>query len=82
MGLRRIAKVIFNKFLVTQILLVSYNTWALYSWLLRDPEMKVRSSYPGFLEVADAYLTEVFRRVVDLQFQRGDGPIIAIQVSD
>ncbi|KZS05123.1 Beta-galactosidase [Daphnia magna] len=52
------------------------------SWLLRDPEMKVRSSYPGFLEVADAYLTEVFRRVVDLQFQRGDGPIIAIQVEN
>ena len=50
------------------------------SWLLRDPEMKVRSSYPEFIKVADGYFTEVFRRVANLQFQKGDGPIIAIQV--
>ena len=42
--------------------------------------MKVRTSYPGFVAVADGYLTEVFKRVVDLQFLRGDGPIIAYQV--
>jgi hypothetical protein len=52
----------------------------LSSWLLRDPEMKVRTSYPGFLQVADDYLTQVFSRVVNLQFQKGDGPIIAFQV--
>ena len=42
--------------------------------------MKVRTSYPGFVVVADGYLTEVFKRVVNLQFLRGDGPIIAFQV--
>jgi hypothetical protein len=42
--------------------------------------MKVRTSYPGFVELADRYLEEVFRRVINLQFQQGDGPIIAIQV--
>jgi hypothetical protein len=50
------------------------------SWLLRDPEMKVRTSYPGFIEVADDFFSQVFRQVVNLQFQQGDGPIIAIQV--
>ncbi|XP_057375258.1 beta-galactosidase-1-like protein 2 [Daphnia carinata] len=52
------------------------------SWLLRDSDMKVRTSYPGFLQVADGYLTEVFRRVANLQFQRGNGPIIAFQVEN
>ncbi|XP_046649985.1 beta-galactosidase-1-like protein 2 [Daphnia pulicaria] len=52
------------------------------SWLLRDPEMKVRTSYPGYLQVADDYLTQVFSRVVNLQFQKGDGPIIAFQVEN
>lgn len=59
---------------------ITNRLWIIASWLLRDPQMKVRTSYPGFTQVADGYLTEVFRRVVDLQFQRGDGPIIAYQV--
>ncbi|EFX60880.1 hypothetical protein DAPPUDRAFT_341105, partial [Daphnia pulex] len=51
-------------------------------WLLRDPDMKVRTSYPGYLQVADDYLTQVFSRVVNFQFQKGDGPIIAFQVEN
>lgn len=42
--------------------------------------MKVRSSYAGFTDVADGFLAEVFQRVANLQFQKGDGPIIAFQV--
>lgn len=42
--------------------------------------MKVRTSYKGFTDRADAYLEQVFLRVADLQFTKGDGPIIALQV--
>ena len=80
MGFWWVAKVIINKFIIMSIKLIGNRIWTPSSWLLRDPEMKVRTSYPGFIEVADSYLTEVFRRVVNLQFQKGDGPIIAIQV--
>lgn len=50
------------------------------SWLLRDPNMSVRSAYQGYLNPADAYLAEVFKRISPLQFTKGDGPIIAFQV--
>ncbi len=50
------------------------------SWLLRDPNMKLRTSYEPYLEVADRYLSRVIDQVRDLQFTLGDGPIIAFQV--
>ncbi len=80
MGFRWVAKVIINKFQIMGIELIGNRLWTLSSWLLRDPDMKVRTSYPGYLQVADDYLTQVFLRVVNLQFQKGDGPIIAFQV--
>jgi len=36
-------------------------------WLLADPDMQVRTNYPGYLDAARRYLHEVLSRVVDLQ---------------
>jgi len=52
------------------------------SWLLRDPDMKVRSSYAPYLKAADDYFTEAIGQIGDLQFTNGDGPIIAFQVEN
>ena len=52
------------------------------SWLLADPDMKVRSTYVPYLNRADAYFEQVFQQVVDLQFTKGDGPIIAFQIEN
>lgn len=49
------------------------------SWLLRDPDMKVRSIYPPFLDAVHGYLTALITQVGSLQYSSG-GPIIAIQV--
>jgi hypothetical protein len=43
--------------------------------------MAVRTPYKGFLDPADAFLAEVFKRVSSFQFTKGDGPIIAFQVN-
>jgi hypothetical protein len=51
------------------------------SWLLRDPQMKVRSSYQPYLAAVERYLTELMTQVADLQNSRG-GPIIAVQVEN
>ena len=51
------------------------------SWLLHDPNMKVRSIYKPFLDFADAYIQKVMEQVTKLQFQNG-GPIIAFQVEN
>lgn len=50
-----------------------------FSWLLRDPEMKVRTSYQPFLDYVTAYFNELLPQIVDLEFTRG-GSIIGIQV--
>ncbi|MDR1010491.1 MAG: beta-galactosidase [Opitutaceae bacterium] len=50
-------------------------------WLLRDPEMQLRSLYPGFIEPARRYLREVGRVLAPLQITRG-GPIIMVQVEN
>ncbi|ELU09030.1 hypothetical protein CAPTEDRAFT_226658 [Capitella teleta] len=51
------------------------------SWLLHDPEMKVRTSYPPYLEAVDAYLAKILPLVNDLQMSKG-GPIIAVQLEN
>nr|XP_022302707.1 beta-galactosidase-1-like protein 2 [Crassostrea virginica] len=51
------------------------------SWLLKDPDMKVRSNYPPYLEAVKRFLTELIPRIVDLQRTNG-GPIIAVQVEN
>ena len=43
-----------------------YVNWS-YSWLLRDPDMKVRSSYKPYMEASEKYLEKVLDQVKDLQ---------------
>jgi len=50
-------------------------------WLLRDPEMKVRTSYKPYLEAVDRYLKSVTEQLADLQMNKG-GPIIAWQLEN
>ncbi|XP_018603858.2 beta-galactosidase-1-like protein 2 isoform X1 [Scleropages formosus] len=51
------------------------------SWLLRDKNMKLRTTYPGFTAAVNSYLDKLIPRVVPLQYMKG-GPIIAFQVEN
>ncbi|XP_023447253.2 beta-galactosidase-1-like protein 2 [Dasypus novemcinctus] len=51
------------------------------SWLLQDPDMKLRTTYKGFAEAVDLYFDHLMSRVVPLQYKHG-GPIIAVQVEN
>ncbi|XP_069080548.1 beta-galactosidase-1-like protein 2 isoform X2 [Pleurodeles waltl] len=51
------------------------------SWLLRDKNMKLRTTYPGFIAAFDAYFDHLMGKVVRFQYQKG-GPIIAVQVEN
>lgn len=39
----------------------------LFSWLLRDPDMKLRTTYPSFTDAVDSFFNQVIKRVVPLQ---------------
>uniref|UniRef100_A0A3B1K862 Si:dkey-224e22.2 n=1 Tax=Astyanax mexicanus TaxID=7994 RepID=A0A3B1K862_ASTMX len=52
-----------------------------YSWLLRDKNMKLRTTYSGFTAAVNSYFDNLIPRVAPLQFKRG-GPIIAVQVEN
>ncbi|KAG5269744.1 hypothetical protein AALO_G00205620 [Alosa alosa] len=51
------------------------------SWLLRDKDMKLRTTYSGFISAVNSYFDKLMRRVARLQFSNG-GPIIAVQVEN
>ncbi|XP_029337786.1 beta-galactosidase-1-like protein 2 isoform X1 [Mus caroli] len=51
------------------------------SWLLQDPDMKLRTTYHGFTKAVDLYFDHLMSRVVPLQYKHG-GPIIAVQVEN
>lgn len=51
------------------------------AWLLKDDSMRVRSTYPKFLEAVDSYFSELFKHIVPLQITNG-GPIIMMQVEN
>jgi len=51
------------------------------SWLLADPDMKVRSNYPGYTSAVERFFTWLLPLVCDLQRSNG-GPIIAVQVEN
>ncbi|XP_068173391.1 beta-galactosidase-1-like protein 2 [Antennarius striatus] len=51
------------------------------SWLLRDPNMRVRTTYQGFTSAFNSYFDELIKRVVPYQYSNG-GPIIALQVEN
>ena len=51
------------------------------AWLLKDPNMVVRSRDPQFLAAARAWLMQLGKQVAPLQIGNG-GPIIAVQVEN
>ena len=51
------------------------------SWLLRDPEMQVRSSNPAFIAAVSRWLHRLGKELAPLQSGNG-GPIIAVQVEN
>ena len=51
------------------------------AWLLRDPDMKLRTLYRGFTEAVDRYFDHLIPLFVPLQRVNG-GPVIAVQVEN
>ncbi|XP_063292576.1 beta-galactosidase-1-like protein 2 [Pelobates fuscus] len=51
------------------------------SWLLRDKNMQLRTTYSGFTEATEAFFDELIPKVIWHQYSRG-GPIIAVQVEN
>lgn len=51
------------------------------AWLLRSPEIKVRSDDPRFLDAAGKYLKRAGHELAPLQITRG-GPVIMVQVEN
>lgn len=51
------------------------------AWLLKDPEMQVRTNDPKFLEATARYMKAVGEQLKDLQVTHG-GPIIQVQVEN
>jgi beta-galactosidase len=50
-------------------------------WLLKNPNIQLRTSDPAFLEPAKAYLREVGKKLGPLQITHG-GPILMVQVEN
>jgi beta-galactosidase len=50
-------------------------------WLLHDTDMKVRTTYPGYLDAVEKFYRELFGRVNHLMYRNG-GPIIAVQIEN
>jgi beta-galactosidase len=51
------------------------------AWLLRDPDMKVRSTNPHYEKYADRYIHHLGQELAPLQITRG-GPIIMVQLEN
>ncbi|XP_034023879.1 beta-galactosidase-1-like protein 2 isoform X2 [Thalassophryne amazonica] len=51
------------------------------SWLLRDTNMKLRTTYSGFTQAVNSYFDELMKKVVPYQYSKG-GPVIAVQVEN
>ncbi|KAI9537213.1 hypothetical protein NQZ68_027247 [Dissostichus eleginoides] len=51
------------------------------SWLLRDKNMKLRTTYPGFTDAVNSFFNHLIEKVVPHQYSKG-GPIIAVQVEN
>ncbi|XP_007946925.1 beta-galactosidase-1-like protein 2 [Orycteropus afer afer] len=60
---------------------VDLDLGGLPSWLLRDPRMKLRTTYKGFTKAVNLYFDQLIQRIVSLQYHNG-GPIIAVQVEN
>jgi beta-galactosidase len=51
------------------------------SYLLKDPELRVRSLYPRYLQAAERYMTALARVIRPLLITRG-GPVVMVQVEN
>lgn len=51
------------------------------AWLLKDPAMQVRCSYPPYLQAVDGYLDALLPQLIPLQISNG-GPVIAMQIEN
>ncbi|XP_034366624.1 beta-galactosidase-1-like protein 2 [Arvicanthis niloticus] len=51
------------------------------SWLLKDPKMKLRTTYKGFTKAMNRYFNNLIPKIARFQYKRG-GPIIAVQVEN
>ncbi len=51
------------------------------AWLLKDPHMRVRCSYPPFLAAMDRFFEVLLNPLIPLQYSHG-GPIIMVQVEN
>ncbi len=51
------------------------------SWLLKDHHTLVRTSDPGFIAPATAWMNRLGREISDLEYGKG-GPIIAVQIEN
>lgn len=51
------------------------------AWLLKDPDMRVRSTYPPYLQVVERWFATLLPQLVPLQVSR-DGPILMMQVEN
>ncbi|WP_271492224.1 glycoside hydrolase family 35 protein [Enterococcus sp. 5H] len=58
-----------------------YEFGGLPAWLLKDRNMRVRSTYQPFMDYVTRYYHELFKEVRDLQITTG-GPIILMQVEN
>ena len=54
---------------------------ALPSWLLKDPDMRLRCAYPPYLNTVDRFFDALLPRLAPLQASHG-GPIVAMQVEN
>jgi beta-galactosidase len=51
------------------------------AWLLKDPQMQLRSAYPPYLAAVDRFFDALLPQLVPLQSTQG-GPVIAMQVEN
>jgi beta-galactosidase len=50
-------------------------------YLLKDPELRVRSMYPRYMQAAERYLSQLARVIAPLLVTRG-GPILMVQIEN
>nr|XP_040048631.1 beta-galactosidase-1-like protein 2 [Gasterosteus aculeatus aculeatus] len=51
------------------------------SWLLQDKGMRLRTTYPGFVDAVNLYFDKLVAVIKPLMFREG-GPVIAVQVEN
>jgi beta-galactosidase len=52
------------------------------AWLLRDPQMQVRTNYTPYLNAIEKYYEKLLNVIHDHQFTVKGGPIIAMQIEN